>query len=114
MRVALLVRVFEVTDVPSGAHRGLFYLDNFARTGKRSGAWASAYRTQHRLDGGATSLATNNNNFVKAAAGEPVLISLDDATTLFHEFGHALHSLLQDITYQGLSTTPRDDRSWST
>ena len=102
------VRVFEVTDVPSGAYRGLFYLDNFARTGKRSGAWASTYRTQHKLDGGATSLASNNNNFVKAAAGEPVLISLDDATTLFHEFGHALHSLLQDITYPSLATTPRD------
>ena len=102
------VRVFEVTDVPSGAHRGLFYLDNFARAGKRSGAWAASYRTQHKLDKGATAISSNNNNFVKAAAGEPVLISLDDATTLFHEFGHALHSLLQDITYPGLSTTPRD------
>jgi peptidyl-dipeptidase Dcp len=102
------VRVFEVTDVPSGAHRGLFYLDNFARAGKRSGAWASTYRTQHTLDPGATTISSNNNNFVKAAAGEPVLISLDNATTLFHEFGHALHSLLQDITYPGLSTTPRD------
>jgi peptidyl-dipeptidase Dcp len=102
------VRVFEVTDVPSGAHRGLFYLDNFARAGKRSGAWASSYRTQQRLDPGATAISSNNNNFVKAAAGEPVLISLDDATTLFHEFGHALHSLLQDITYPGLATTPRD------
>ena len=102
------VRVFEVTDVPSGAHRGLFYLDNFARAGKRSGAWASSYRTQYKLDQGATAISSNNNNFVKAAAGEPVLISLDDATTLFHEFGHALHSLLQDITYPGLSTTPRD------
>jgi peptidyl-dipeptidase Dcp len=102
------VRVFEVTDVPSGAHRGLFYLDNFARAGKRSGAWASTYRTQYKLDKGATAISSNNNNFVKAAAGEPVLISLDDATTLFHEFGHALHTLLQDITYPGLSTTPRD------
>ena len=102
------VRVFEVTDVPSGAHRGLFYLDNFARAGKRSGAWASSYKTQHKLDTGATTIASNNNNFVKASAGEPVLISLDDATTLFHEFGHAVHSLLQDITYPGLSTTPRD------
>ena len=83
------VRVFEVTDVPSDAHRGLFYLDNFARAGKRSGAWAASYRTQHRLDRGATAISSNNNNFVKAAAGEPVLISLDDATTLFHEFGHA-------------------------
>jgi peptidyl-dipeptidase Dcp len=102
------VRVFEVTDVPSGAHRGLLYLDNFARAGKRSGAWASSYRTQHKLDGGDTAISSNNNNFVKAAPGEPVLISLDDATTLFHEFGHALHGLLQDITYPGLSTTPRD------
>ena len=102
------VRVFEVTDVPSGAHRGLFYLDNFARAGKRSGAWASTYRTQHKLGASVTAISSNNNNFVKAAAGEPVLISLDDATTLFHEFGHALHSLLQDITYPGLSTTPRD------
>jgi peptidyl-dipeptidase Dcp len=102
------VRVFEVTDVPSGAHRGLFYLDNFARAGKRSGAWASTYRTQYKLDKGAPAISSNNNNFVKAAAGEPVLISLDDATTLFHEFGHALHTLLQDITYPGLSTTPRD------
>jgi len=102
------VRVFEVTDVPSGEHRGLFYLDNFARAGKRSGAWASSYRTQHKLDRGATNISSNNNNFVKATAGEPVLISLDDGTTLFHEFGHALHSLLQDITYPGLSSTPRD------
>jgi peptidyl-dipeptidase Dcp len=102
------VRVFEVTDTPGGTHRGLFYLDNFARAGKRSGAWASSYRTQHRMDAGATAISSNNNNFVKAAPGEPVLISLDDATTLFHEFGHALHGLLQDITYPGLATTPRD------
>jgi peptidyl-dipeptidase Dcp len=102
------VRVFEVTDVPSSRHRGLFYLDNFARAGKRSGAWATSYKTQHKLDAGATAIASNNNNFVKGSAGEPVLISLDDATTLFHEFGHALHSLLQDIIYPGLSTTPRD------
>jgi peptidyl-dipeptidase Dcp len=102
------VRVFEVTDAPSGAHRGLFYLDNFARTGKRSGAWASSYRVQHSFAGRVTAIASNNNNFVKGAPGEPVLISLDDAQTLFHEFGHALHSLLQDIRYPGLSTTPRD------
>jgi peptidyl-dipeptidase Dcp len=104
--------VFEVRDVvkdaPTGAHRGLFYLDNFARAGKGSGAWASSYRTQHRLDAGATAITSNNNNFVKGAPGEPVLISLDDGRTLFHEFGHALHALLQDITYPGLATTPRD------
>jgi peptidyl-dipeptidase Dcp len=102
------VRVFEVTDAPTGAHRGLFYLDNFARAGKRSGAWASSYRTQHRFPAAVTAISSNNNNFVKAAAGEATLISLDDATTLFHEFGHALHSLLQDVTYPALSTTPRD------
>jgi peptidyl-dipeptidase Dcp len=102
------VRVFEVADTPTGAHRGVFYLDNFARIGKRSGAWASSYRTQHGLDGGETAIASNNNNFVKAGPGDPVLISLDDARTLFHEFGHALHSLLQDVTYRGLAPTPRD------
>jgi peptidyl-dipeptidase Dcp len=102
------VRVFEVTDTQGGAHRGLFYLDNFARAGKRSGAWAFSYRGQHKLDGGAKAITSNNNNFVKGAPGEPVLISVDDATTLFHEFGHALHALLQDVTYPGLATTPRD------
>jgi peptidyl-dipeptidase Dcp len=102
------VRVWEVIDVPSGAHRGLFYLDTFARAGKRSGAWASSYRTQYRIDGGATNLASNNNNFLKGAPGEPVLVSLDDVRTLFHEFGHSLHSLLQDVTYQTLASTPRD------
>jgi peptidyl-dipeptidase Dcp len=102
------VRVWEVVDVPSGRHRGLFYLDTFARTGKRSGAWASEYRTQYRMDDGETAIASNNNNFLKGAAGEPVLVSLDDVRTLFHEFGHSLHDLLQDITYPSLSSTPRD------
>lgn len=102
------VRVWDVTDTPSGSHRGLFYLDNFARPGKRSGAWAFAYRTQHRFDGPVTAITSNNNNFVRGAAGQPVLISLDDAETLFHEFGHALHGLLQDVRYPGLATTPRD------
>ena len=87
------VRVWEVTDVPSGAHRGLFYLDTFARAGKRSGAWASDYRGQHRMDGGATAIVANNNNFLKGAPGEPVLVSIDDVRTLFHEFGHSLHAL---------------------
>ena len=76
--------------------------------GKRSGAWASAYRTQSTFDGRVTAIASNNNNFVKGAAGEPVLISLDDAETLFHEFGHAAHGLLQDVRYPGLAGTPRD------
>ena len=102
------VRVFEVKDMPSGAHRGLFYLDNFARPGKRSGAWATSYRSQHVEDRPITPILSNNNNFVKAAPREPALISLDDAETLFHEFGHALHGLFQNVRYQGLAETPRD------
>ncbi len=102
------VRVWEVRDVPSGAHRGLFYLDTFARSGKRSGAWASSYREQYRMDGGSTTIASNNNNFLKGAPGEPMLVSLDDVRTLFHEFGHSLHALLQDVTYPTLGETPRD------
>jgi peptidyl-dipeptidase Dcp len=97
-----------VTDEQDGRHRGLFYFDTFARPGKRSGAWASEYRTQHRLDEGATALTSNNNNFLKAAPGEPVLLSFDDVRTLFHEFGHALHSLLQDVVYPTLGDTPQD------
>ncbi len=102
------VRVWDVIDVPSGAHRGLFYLDTFARSGKRSGAWASSYRTQYRMDGGVTAIAANNNNFLRSTPGEPALVSLDDVRTLFHEFGHSLHGLLQDITYPTLAGTPRD------
>jgi len=102
------VRVWEVKDKKTGKHVGLFYGDYFARAGKRSGAWASGYRSQRRLDGPITPITSNNNNFIKAAAGEPVLISLDEARVLFHEFGHALHGLLQDVRYPGLAITPRD------
>jgi peptidyl-dipeptidase Dcp len=102
------VRTFEVTDARSGEVVGLFYMDNYARTGKRSGAWANAYRGRSGLLGDKLVLSSNNNNFTKPAPGEPVLISLDDATTLFHEFGHALHSLLSDTYYPGLAGTPRD------
>jgi peptidyl-dipeptidase Dcp len=102
------VCVWEVADASTGAHRGLFYLDNFARPGKRSGAWAGSYQQQSRFDGPVPSIASNNNNFVKAPPGEAVLLSLDDAETLFHEFGHALHTLLQNIRYRSLATTPRD------
>jgi peptidyl-dipeptidase Dcp len=101
------VRVWEVTDSRSGAHRALFYLDNFARSGKRSGAWATSYRSQNATNG-VTPITSNNNNFVKGGPGEPVLISLTDAQTLFHEFGHALHSMLQNVRYRGLAVTPRD------
>ena len=101
------VRVWEVKE--GDRHVGLFYGDYFARTGKRSGAWASTYRGHETFTGRAvTPLSSNNNNFVKAAPGQPVLISLDDAETLFHEFGHALHTLLSEVNYPGLSTTPRD------
>ena len=102
------VRVFEVVDTPSGGHRGVFYFDTFARTGKRSGAWASTFRVQHRMNGGVSSITSNNNNFLKGKPGEPTLISLDDVRTLFHEFGHSLHALLQDVEYPGLGDTPRD------
>ena len=101
------VRTFEATR--DGKIVGLFYLDNFARSGKRSGAWMTTYRSQNKLSGkNNLVLASNNNNFVKGAGGEPALISIDDATTLFHEFGHALHYLNYDITYPGLGGTPRD------
>ncbi len=102
------MRVWEATDRSTGTRLGLFYLDNFARPGKRSGAWTTRFRPQSRFDGAVTALTSNNNNFVKGAPGEPVLISLDDAKMLFHEFGHALHALLQDIRYPGLTNTPRD------
>ncbi|MGI9361592.1 MAG: M3 family metallopeptidase [Parasphingorhabdus sp.] len=100
------VRTFEVKR--DGKVVGLFYLDNFARAGKRSGAWMTTYRSQSDLGGNDYVLASNNNNFVKGAEGSPTLISLDDASTLFHEFGHALHYLNYDITYPGLGGTPRD------
>lgn len=102
------VRVWEVLDQTTGSHIGLFYGDNFARTGKRSGAWMTGYRYYENIDRPLTPLVSNNNNFVTGAPGEPVLISLDDATTLFHEFGHALHYLLSNAKYPGLSETPGD------
>lgn len=101
------VRTFEVKR--DGKVIGLFYLDNFARAGKRSGAWMTTYRSQHKLGGkNDTILASNNNNFVPGANGTPTLISLDDASTLFHEFGHAIHFLNYDITWPGLGGVPRD------
>ncbi len=101
------VRTFEVKR--DGKVIGLFYLDNFAREGKRSGAWMTTYRSQHKLGGkNDIVLASNNNNFVPGANGTPTLISIDDASTLFHEFGHAIHFLNYDITWPGLGGTPRD------
>lgn len=101
------VRTFEVKR--DGNVIGLFYLDNFARAGKRSGAWMTTYRSQHKLGGkNNIVLASNNNNFVPGADGVPTLISIDDASTLFHEFGHAIHFLNYDITWPGLAGVPRD------
>ena len=101
------VRTFEVKR--DGKVIGLFYLDNFARAGKRSGAWMTTYRDQFKLSGkNNITLASNNNNFVKGAGGKPTLISIDDASTLFHEFGHAIHYLNYDVTWPGLGHVPRD------
>jgi peptidyl-dipeptidase Dcp len=102
------VRTYEVTDRKSGEVVGLFYMDPYARDGKRSGAWANAYRGRSALLGDKIVLSSNNNNFTKPGPGEPVLISLDDAETLFHEFGHGIHALLSDTYYPGLAGTPRD------
>ena len=104
------IRVWEVTDKTSRKHIGLWYFDPYARAGKRSGAWMNAYRTQERVDGEITTIVSNNSNFVKGKPGEPVLISWDDATTMFHEFGHALHGLSSNVTYPSVSGTavPRD------
>lgn len=99
------VRVWEVTDKATKQHVGLWYFDPYARAGKRSGAWMSAYRSQQRLDGAVTTIVSNNSNFVKGKAGEPVLISWDDAVTMFHEFGHALHGLNSNVTYPSVSGT---------
>jgi len=95
------VRVWEVRD-SAGSHVGVFLHDIFARPGKRSGAWSSRYRDQETLDGVVAPIVVNNNNF---ARGEPTLLSFDDAETLFHEFGHGLHSLLSRVRYRSQSGT---------
>ena len=102
------VNVWEVTDKTSGEHIGLWYLDPFARPGKRSGAWATSYRSHTTFDGKKTVLSSNNSNFIKGAPGEAVLISWDDANTFFHEFGHALHSLSSNVAYPTLNGGVRD------
>ncbi|GAA4013691.1 M3 family metallopeptidase [Hymenobacter fastidiosus] len=99
------VKVWEVKDKTSGRHVGLWYFDPYARPGKRSGAWMNAYRNQQRMDGEVSTIVSNNSNFVKGQDGAPTLISWTDATTLFHEFGHALHGLSSDVTYPRLAGT---------
>ncbi len=98
------VRVWRVTN-RDGSEVGLFLGDYFARASKRSGAWMSAFRSQERLNGPVTPIIVNVMNFAKAPPGEAALLSFDDARTLFHEFGHALHGLLSDVTYPLLAGT---------
>ena len=103
------VKVWEVTDKDTGELVGLWYLDPYARSGKRSGAWASQYRSHSEMEGKKeTVLASNNSNFLKPAPGEPALVSWDDATTFFHEFGHALHYFASDVKYPVLNNGVRD------
>lgn len=98
------VRIWEVSNKLTGKIIGLWYFDPYARSGKRSGAWMSSYRDQQKLSN-VLPIVSNNCNFIKGNVNEPVLISWDDATTLFHEFGHALHGLCSNVTYPGLSGT---------
>ena len=98
------VRAYEVRDRDDRII-AVFLSDNFARPTKRSGAWMSAYRWQSRADGEVLPIIVNNNNFAKAPAGEPTLLSTDDVRTLFHEFGHGLHGMLSQVTYERLSGT---------
>ena len=97
------VRVWEVNR--AGQFVGLWYFDPFARTGKRSGAWMTDYREQSNMGAAIAPLVSNNSNFVKGKPGEPVLISWDDAVTLFHEFGHALHGLCSQCEYPSQAGT---------
>ena len=98
------VRAWEVRDA-DGHHRGLFFGDYFARTSKHSGAWMTTLRDREKLSGDIHPLVINVMNFSKAGAPRPTLLSFDDARTLFHEFGHALHALLSDVTYPLISGT---------
>ncbi len=102
------VRVWEVSSRETGEEVGLWYLDPFARPGKRSGAWATSYRSHETFEGKRTPLGSNNSNFIEGVPGEPVLISWTDAETLFHEFGHALHYLSSNVEYPTLNGGVRD------
>jgi peptidyl-dipeptidase Dcp len=100
------VEAYEVQDAASGAPVGVFLHDNFARPSKRSGAWMSHYRHQSRAASGPVlPIVVNNNNFAKGLPGEPTLLSFDDVRTLFHEFGHGLHGLLSNVSYERLAGT---------
>jgi peptidyl-dipeptidase Dcp len=98
------VRVFEVLN-PDGSRLGTFLADYFARPSKRSGAWMSGLDSAYRLGKGSRPVIYNVMNFAKPSAGQPALLSLDEAKTLFHEFGHALHGMLSDVTWPSISGT---------
>lgn len=98
------VVAYEVFDA-DGRHRAVFLHDNFARVGKRSGAWMNALRWAHRNGQAQSPVILNTNNFAKGAPGQPTLLSLDDVRTLFHEFGHGLHGMLSETRYERLSGT---------
>ncbi|CAG1001221.1 MAG: M3 family metallopeptidase [Rhizobiaceae bacterium] len=98
------VRVFEVSNA-DGSYRGSFLADYFARPSKRSGAWMSSLESGYRLGDGARPVIYNVMNFAKPQPGEPALLSMDEARTLFHEFGHALHGMLTDVTWPSVSGT---------
>ena len=103
------VRVYEIRNA-DGSLRALFLGDYFARPSKRSGAWMSSFQSQHRLPlkngaKGEIPIIYNVCNFAKPAEGKPALLSLDDARTLFHEFGHALHGMLSNVTYPSVAGT---------
>ena len=99
------VTVYQVLNKTTGKNVGLWYFDPYARKGKRSGAWMNEYRMQERFNGEVPTIVSNNANFIKGAPSEPVLISWDDASTLFHEFGHALHGLCSNVNYPTLAGT---------
>ena len=94
---------YEVTD--ENGHLGYWYFDPYARDGKSSGAWMNEYRTQEDYEQQVTPIVSNNSNYVKGQPGEPVLISWDDAETMFHEFSHALHGLISKVHYPTLAGT---------
>ncbi len=98
------VRVFEVLD-EDGTHRAIFLADYFNRPSKRSGAWMSSLQSGYRLGGGKSPIVYNVMNFARPPKGQPALLSMDDARTLFHEFGHALHGMLSDVVWPSISGT---------
>jgi len=102
-------QVFEVKEA-DGSHLAILYMDFFARPSKRGGAWKNTLRRQSRLGGEVTPIVTNNFNFPAPTDESPSLLSLGEASTVFHEFGHALHGMLSDVTYRSLAgtATPRD------